>query len=301
VLPVHPRNGGAVVLAVANLEGGVGKTTIATHLAGYFAQSAPTLFIDMDYQGSGSTQLLRASGADGPAPESRVERLMGGDGIDVKQLLPISLGARAPGLAVVPSFHSLSRFEDRLMLRWMIGDETDDIRKRLCEALRSQEFQSRFRFIVIDCPPRMTTGMVNALWASTHLLIPTELTKTASEASIYFLERLNVLKQNGFLRGMKIVGVLPSMVESPPRDAHQGPAEKLLREQIDDQSALVLKEQSISRNVAFAKAAATDLVHLAIDSSSESSRRAWKQICDLGDYLRKGFEHDATGVGQPPA
>ena len=42
-------------IAVVNTKGGVGKTTVATHLAGMLAQGAPTLLIDGDPQASAAS------------------------------------------------------------------------------------------------------------------------------------------------------------------------------------------------------------------------------------------------------
>ena len=69
------------IILLANLKGGVGKTTIAANLAAYFerCKDERVLAIDLDHQGSLSSMLLPESTQRNPAPADTVKRLIGGD------------------------------------------------------------------------------------------------------------------------------------------------------------------------------------------------------------------------------
>ena len=68
------------------------------------------------------------------------------------------------------------------MTRWYSGLSDDDVRYRLRHALHSRELREHYDVVLIDCPPRLTTGCVNALAASDYVLIPVLLEKTSTEA-----------------------------------------------------------------------------------------------------------------------
>jgi chromosome partitioning protein len=228
--PIFPANYHVVkssipIYTVANLKGGVGKTTIATGLAAYFVNpfAAPdrererVLLIDLDFQGSLSSMALTT---DERIPQngqlSRATSLLSGryKGADlihmhqrVKGLLPNG-GAQ---FYAIPAYYDLAQAENRLMIEWLLSDSTRDMRYNLAEVLFSDEVQERYDRIIIDAPPRLTTAHVQALAASTHVLIPTVLDQLSGEAVGSFVEQAIV--HRSLWPHLKIIGVVGSMTD----------------------------------------------------------------------------------------
>ncbi len=76
-------------------------------------------------------------------------------------------------LWIYPAFYEYSRAEIKMMFRWLVGQDPE-IRFNMASYLRSPPFRddpaTQFDLVLIDAPPRLLTGAVNALTAATHVL-----------------------------------------------------------------------------------------------------------------------------------
>ena len=129
------------VLVVANLKGGVGKTTITANLAAHYAMKMGLriLVIDLDYQGSLTGTLLTAA-KNTLGSNILADALLGGE-VDGRWLadVPRDLGAILPQTRLITCGQIFDRFENQTMMRWLIGDIEDDIRYRLARLILSSE------------------------------------------------------------------------------------------------------------------------------------------------------------------
>jgi Mrp family chromosome partitioning ATPase len=171
------------IVMVANLKGGVGKTTLTANLAAHFSQAGKrVLLVDVDYQGSLSNMMLSADG---------IEEVPGG----VNALLAAAASAEAFASSVhrfagvlqtssiVTARYDLASLENRLMIEYLLQEDEDDSRYRLANILLDEEVRKTYDIAFIDAPPRLTAGAINAFCASTHLLVPTVYDRLSAEQS----------------------------------------------------------------------------------------------------------------------
>jgi chromosome partitioning protein len=201
----------AKILTIANLKGGVGKTTLAANLAAYFSRrrNQRVLIFDMDFQGSLSNLLQRA--VDDTDVRLRLDRWLA-RGTDTRLLVDSScnLNACLPATRLVTATYELTPFENRLMSQWLFAQGDKDERYFLAEHLLGDAVQSQFDVVIIDAPPRLSISAINALAASTHLIVPTIADRLSSDAVRTFLQMTQSLRGALFPR-LEFAGVVLTM------------------------------------------------------------------------------------------
>lgn len=212
------------IITIGNLKGGVGKTTLTVNLAAYFARALnkKVLVIDLDYQGSASNTLRRFVRQDDT--RSKVDALFGRDGRpEVFGNAVESLEAKLPRTSLIASSHGFDDVENKVMIEWFAAGGSFDVRYHLARFFCDPEIATRYDIVLIDTPPRLTTGMINALCASSHLFVPTRLDVLSAEAVAPFLNSVETLIGD-YNPTLKLAGVVGTMtrdyrIDGPSRDA----------------------------------------------------------------------------------
>lgn len=186
-------------IAVANHKGGVGKSTIVQNVGALLAERGRRiLLIDLDPQAT----LSQAFGIEDD--DRNMASVMGGAEEGIYQLEDIirALGER---LDLAPSDISLAAAELGLIGR--VGRE--NVLKRSLGPVRG-----RYDVILIDCPPTLGILTINALNASTGVLIPTQPQVADLRGLKLFLQTLDQLRRGLDRPDLAIVGVVPTFYDS---------------------------------------------------------------------------------------
>ncbi|MBI3408501.1 MAG: AAA family ATPase [Planctomycetes bacterium] len=198
------------IIAVTNLKGGVGKTSLTANIAYTLWNSGKrVLLVDLDYQGSLTNLCL---------PPKTLGDLRLGRGRFVQNVFTAEDGhANAAWSNLTPvgdqsyllaANEALAEVEESLKARWLVNSERPDCRYILREALHASVFQERFDFILIDCPPRLTLAGINALTAADLLLVPVIPDRVSAEAVPRLLISLREFRDKGICPNLNILGVV---------------------------------------------------------------------------------------------
>ncbi len=183
-----------MIVSIANQKGGVGKTTTAINLAAALAlRGRPTLLIDLDPQANSTMSYLDISTVGKTVYDAITDEKVGFPDI-VKP-------APQENLWIAPSRIALAKIESKL-----VGEI--DAHFRLKDRLAP--IRQKFPQIVIDCPPALGLLTVNALVASTHLLIPIQSSYFALEGTDDLLETVEKVRARAN-PGLRILGVVITM------------------------------------------------------------------------------------------
>lgn len=286
---------GARIVTIGNLKGGVGKTTLAANLAAYVSETLheDVLLIDLDYQGSLSNMLMLAIEREEVA--SNVDRLFEpGAGLASLEEASVHLVPKLNRGWLVPSNYSFAQLENRLLLSWLLqSDGGVDVRHRLANLLLRPEVRRAYKLIILDMPPRMTLGSVNALVASHYFLVPTVLDKLSAEAVSQFFSSVKQIKQDLGLviEPLGVVGCMTRAKEPSTNELRALELARLGAQQWDPGEDYVFKT-TLPRKVAIGNAAGEDVAYFKNDGAG----RPLKEIFDplFEEICRKIFPTNFT-------
>ena len=195
------------VIAIVNQKGGCGKTTSTVSLAGALAADGHrVLVVDMDPQAHATLAL----GIDPEElDENLYEVLAESSGVLRLERILIEI---AEGIALAPSSIVLSAVEQKLA-----GLRDDARTERLGRALGALE--TRFDFVLIDCPPNVGLLTFNALRAAGEVIVPLETSFFAIDGVQKLLETIALLSDR--IGHDLSVRILPTLYDGRTRYARE--------------------------------------------------------------------------------
>lgn len=169
----------ARIIAVANQKGGVGKTTTAINLSACLAErNRKVLVIDIDPQGNTSSGL----GIDKNELEHTIYQMM----IDECSLEECLIKSDIENLDILPSNVNLAGAEIELI---GIKNREYILKKHV------NEIRENYDYIIIDCPPSLSTLTVNAMTTADTVLVPIQCEFYALEGLTQLMHTVNLVKK----------------------------------------------------------------------------------------------------------
>lgn len=187
----------ARIVSIALQKGGVGKTTTCVNMAAVLAQQGKkVLIVDFDPQGNASI-----SYGINPDQEDKTIYDVFSNGAEIKDIIKKTKFL----VDIVPANDELSQLDLLIMSNPEVFTSPAFVLKEVLE-----EIEIEYEYILIDLPPSLSILTVNALTASTDVLIPMQTEYLATSGVNKLLKTIEKVKE-AYNPGIKILGIIPTM------------------------------------------------------------------------------------------